>query len=206
MILPATLGPQPSNDPAPSRAPVHCKPHLTQLLETLGLNVAYERGDGVHLYYRKEDGAEIEVLDLVGGYGSLMLGHAHPVLVAEAQRLLASGRPVHTQGSSSVSAETLAAELSRRARGDYCVVFGNSGTEAVEAAIKHAVLETGSRTFIALERGFHGKTLGALQFTANPAHRSGWELPGLTVIRVPLNDEAALEQAFATAGRPAGFF
>jgi acetylornithine/succinyldiaminopimelate/putrescine aminotransferase/predicted amino acid dehydrogenase len=205
MILPTALGHQPPDGPEPSRESVHFKPRLTQLLETLHLDVHFERGAGCHLYYRDAGGAEIEVLDLVGGYGSLMLGHAHPDLVAEAQRLLAAGHPVHTQGSSSVLAESLARELSRRAGGDYCVVFGNSGTEAVEAAVKHAMLETGSRTFIALERGFHGKTLGALQFTANPAHRAGWETADLTVIRVPLNDEAALERAFAEAGRPAGF-
>ena len=205
MILPTALNGQPPDGPEPSRAAVHFKPRLTQLLETLCLDVHFVRGAGCHLYYRDAMGDEIEVLDLVGGYGSLMLGHAHPVLVAEARRLLAAGLPVHSQGSKSPLAESLARELSRRAGGDYCVVFGNSGTEAVEAAVKHAMLETGSRTFIALERGFHGKTLGALQFTANPDHRAGWESADLTVIRVPLNDEAALERAFANTGRPAGF-
>jgi acetylornithine/succinyldiaminopimelate/putrescine aminotransferase/predicted amino acid dehydrogenase len=205
MILPTALGHQPPDGPEPTRETVHFKPRLTQLLETLRLDVHFERGAGSHLYYRDAQGAEVDVLDLVGGYGSLMLGHNHPELVAEAQRLLAAGHPVHTQGARSMLAESLAHELSRRAGADYCVVYGNSGTEAVEAAVKHAMLETGSRTFIALERGFHGKTLGALQFTANPAHRAGWETSDLEVIRVPLNDEAALEKAFAASGRPAGF-
>ena len=53
------------------------------------------------------------------------------------------------------------------------MIFGNSGAEAVEAALKHAMLETGARTFIALERAFHGKTLGALQLTANAQYREG---------------------------------
>lgn len=189
----------------PSAEPVHFKPRLTHLLETLRLDVTYDRGAGSHLYYRDEQDREVEVLDLVGGYGSLLLGHSHPVLVAEAQRLLSSGQPIHSQGSKSVLAEKLARELSRRAQGDYCVIFGNSGTEAVEAAVKHAILETGSRTFIALERAFHGKTLGALQLTAHAAHRAGWETAGVTVLRVPLNDERALEQAFADAGPIAGF-
>jgi acetylornithine/succinyldiaminopimelate/putrescine aminotransferase/predicted amino acid dehydrogenase len=184
---------------------LHFKPYLNELLRTLALDVSYERGEGDHLYYHGRDGREIEVLDLIGGYGSLLLGHAHPALVAEAQRLLASGRPVHTQGSRRETAVRLAAELARRARGDYCAVFANSGAEAVEAAMKHAMLETGGRGFIALEHAFHGKTLGALQLTANPRHREGFELAGLSVLRVALNDLAGLEAAFARVENLAGF-
>jgi acetylornithine/succinyldiaminopimelate/putrescine aminotransferase/predicted amino acid dehydrogenase len=184
---------------------VHFKPRLSRLLQALALDVSYERGRGDHLYYRTQDGREIEVLDLVGGYGSLLLGHAHPVLVAEAQRLLDSGRPSHTQGSWRESAARLAGRLAHRARGDYCVVFANSGTEAVEAAIKHAMLETGGRTFIALERAFHGKTLGALQLTADAESREAFELPGLNVLRVPVDDLDRLEEAFARAVDLAGF-
>lgn len=183
----------------------HFKPHLQQLLHTLRLDVTYERGLGDHLYYRDDTGREIEVLDLVGGYGSLLLGHAHPVLVAEAQRLLLSGRPMHAQGSRRDFAAQLASELSRRAHGDYCVIFGNSGAEAVEAAMKHAMLETGSRTFIALEGAFHGKTLGALQLTANPQYREPFDLPGLQVLRVALNNLEQLEAAFAQTSDLAAF-
>ena len=50
--------------------------------------------------------------------------------------------------------------------------------------MKHAILETGSRTFIALEKGFHGKTLGAVQLTANQDYREPFEIEGLTVHRV----------------------
>lgn len=175
------------------------------MLASLRLDLDYERGAGDALYYRDENGREIEVLDAVGGYGSLFLGHAHPALVAEAQRLLASGRPVHSQGSARRLAHRLAAELSRRAGGDYCAIFGNSGAEAVEAAMKHAMLETGGRTFITLERAFHGKTLGSLQLTANPAYREPFELAGVSVIRVQADDIAGLEAAFTAAKELAGF-
>src|SRR5436190_14365724 len=126
---------------ATEKSGCHFKPRLNQLLHTLRLDVIYERGQGDHLYYRDHAGREIEVLDLVGGYGSLLFGHAHPALVAEAQRLLLSGRPVHAQGSRRDYAAQLASELSRRAQGDYCAIFGNSGAEAVDAAMKHAMLE-----------------------------------------------------------------
>lgn len=183
----------------------HFKPRLNQLLRTLRLDIVYERGQGDLLYYRDSQGAEVEVLDLVGGYGSLLLGHAHPALRAEAQRLLASERPVHVQASRREYASLLAHELSKRAQDDYCVTFGNSGAEAVEAAMKHAMLETGARTFIALDGAFHGKTLGALQLTANAAYRDGFELPGLKIIRVPPNDLDRLTSAFNQATDLAGF-
>jgi acetylornithine/succinyldiaminopimelate/putrescine aminotransferase/predicted amino acid dehydrogenase len=180
------------------------KPQLCQLLDLIRIGVVFERAQGDYLYHRR-DGREIGVLDLVGGYGSLLLGHHHPALVAEAQRLLAEGRPIHSQGSRHELSGRLARELSRRAGDDYRVVFANSGAEAVEAAIKHAMLETGSRTFITLEKGFHGKTIGAVHLTANQDYREPFEIPGLTVHRVRRNDLAHLEETFARVNNLAGF-
>ena len=181
------------------------KPRLFRLLQSLRLDVSYDSARGNSLFYRDENGQAVEILDFVGGYGSLLLGHSHPDLVGEAVRLLTEGRPVHVQGSVRRYAPRLVAELSRRAGGEYRAVFANSGTEAVEAAMKHALLETGGHTFIALEGGFHGKTLGALQLTSNPDHREGFEWPGLRVVRVPVNDSGALEAAFANRPHLAGF-
>lgn len=167
------------------------RPRLQQLLKSLRLDITYKRGRGVHLY--DDDG---EVLDLVGGFGSLWLGHSHPALVAEAQRLLAEERPLFVQGSNRESAQLLAEELSKRVDGDFVTIFGNSGAEAVEVAMKHAMLKTGSKTFIALEGAFHGKTLGALQLTANPYYRDGFDLSDIRVIRVAPDDRKALKAAF----------
>lgn len=180
------------------------KARLCELLDLLRIGVVFERAQGDRLWYR-QDGQEIEILDLVGGFGSLLLGHNHPALVAEAQRLLAAGVPVHAQGSRRETAGRLAVELSRRCGGDFRVVLANSGAEAVEAAMKHAILETGSRTFVALERAFHGKTLGALQLTANPDVREPFEILGLQVLRVRPNDLEHLEKTFADAPPLAGF-
>ena len=62
---------------AQPRAGYH-QPHLTALLRSLGLDVHYHRAKGNSVYYFNEVGDEIEVLDLVSGYGSLLLGHGHP--------------------------------------------------------------------------------------------------------------------------------
>jgi acetylornithine/succinyldiaminopimelate/putrescine aminotransferase/predicted amino acid dehydrogenase len=179
------------------------KPQLCGLLDLLRIGVVFDRAQGDYLYHRR-DGEDVRVLDLVGGYGSLLFGHHHPALVAEAQRLLVEGRPIHSQGSRHALAGRLARELAQRAGGDYRVVFTNSGAEAVEAAMKHAILETGSRTFIALEKGFHGKTLGAVQLTANQDYREPFSIEGLTVHRVRANDVAQLERTFARTGSIAG--
>jgi len=180
------------------------KARVCGLLDLLRIGVTFERAAGDRLFYRDGD-REIGVLDLVGGYGSLLLGHNHPALVAEAQRLLANGVPIHAQGSRRTTAGRLAVELARRAGGDFRVVLANSGAEAIEAAMKHAILETGSRTFIALEGAFHGKTLGAVQLTANDEVRADFELRGLNVLRVRPNDIAHLEETFDRAGRAAAF-
>lgn len=190
-----------STDSGPDR---RHKPRLTRLLHAIGIDVSYHRALGDHLYYRDEFDHEVEVLDMTGGYGSLLLGHNHPALIAEAQRLLASGVPIHAQGSMRGYAEKLAENLSRRAGDDYCAVFGNSGSEAVEAAIKHAMLETRGDTFIALEGAFHGKTLGALQLTSNAEYRQPFET-GITVNRVRPNDMEQLESVFDQTNNLAGF-
>ncbi|MGI9429436.1 MAG: aminotransferase class III-fold pyridoxal phosphate-dependent enzyme, partial [Bythopirellula sp.] len=184
----------------------HHRPHLNALLRSFGLDVHYHRALGESVYCKNEVGQEVEVLDLVSGYGSLLLGHNHPALTGEAIAFLQSGVGNHLQGSVSRLAARLASELSRRARGDYCTVFANSGAEGVEAAIKHALLETGGQKFIALEGAFHGKTLGSLQLTSSSFYREPFALDGLNVDWVRPNDIDHLERVFTKSDRLAGFF
>ncbi|MEU7116642.1 aminotransferase class III-fold pyridoxal phosphate-dependent enzyme [Streptomyces sp. NPDC046182] len=123
------------------------EPHLRALLATAGLDVHYVRGEGNTLFRRGEDGGEIPVIDYAGGYGSLILGHNHPEIVACAQRLLEEQSPVHAQFSSHPYANALAAELNRIIHREigteepYYATFANSGAEAIEAAVKHAEMD-----------------------------------------------------------------
>ncbi|MEI5100454.1 aminotransferase class III-fold pyridoxal phosphate-dependent enzyme [Streptomyces sp. PmtG] len=116
---------------------------LTGMLGTFGLDIEYVRAERNSLYYRDDSGAEVPVLDLVGGWGSLMLGHHHPEVVARAKELLDSGFPVHSQHSAHPLADQVGAVLNgiigREFPGaePYSVLFANSGAEAVEAAVKH---------------------------------------------------------------------
>lgn len=113
-----------------------------ELLETAGLMVEFTRARGDHLYYLDENGKERQVLDLVGGFGSTLLGHNHPELVELLTRCLAQQRPVHAQGSRRQQAselkQALADYLHQHSGERYKIYLLNTGTEAVEAAIKHA--------------------------------------------------------------------
>ncbi|MER6416196.1 aminotransferase class III-fold pyridoxal phosphate-dependent enzyme [Streptomyces humidus] len=116
---------------------------LTGMLGAFGLDVEYVRAEKNSLYYLDDTGAEVPVLDLVGGWGSLMLGHNHPEIVAYAKELLETGWPVHSQHSAHPVADQVGAVLNgivgREFPGaePHSVVFANSGAEAVEAAVKH---------------------------------------------------------------------
>ena len=181
----------------------HYKPQLTGLLEALRLDVSYERGHGSLLLTSDISGDSTEVLDLVAGYGAVLFGHANPSLTTTAQSYFADSRPYLTQAAGHSDAEKLASELSRRAGGRYRIVFGNSGAEAIEAALKHCMMNTSSRRFVCIDGGFHGKTLGALQLTSNTEFRSPFQFAGLDIARVPPNDSSALKAAIDEAPEPA---
>jgi acetylornithine/LysW-gamma-L-lysine aminotransferase len=75
------------------------------------------------------------------------------------------------------------------------VYWSNSGAEAVEAALKFAVLATGKKHFISCKKGYHGKTLGALSPTDGEKYRSPFEPLLWDFTRIPFNDIKALEEA-----------
>jgi acetylornithine/succinyldiaminopimelate/putrescine aminotransferase/predicted amino acid dehydrogenase len=141
----------------------NCRPGLASFLHAISLDAVYEKALGDSLW-RREGKNLTEVLDLVGGFGANLFGHHHPELVAEFRRLLDCHTPVHAQGSVRTGAARLAHALRDRT-GDFIAIFTNSGTETIEAALKHAMLESPKRLFWAVSGAFHGKTLGSIQLT-----------------------------------------
>ncbi|MCO5167769.1 MAG: aminotransferase class III-fold pyridoxal phosphate-dependent enzyme [Planctomycetes bacterium] len=125
------------------------RPHLMRVLEACRLDAVYHRAEGDLLWTRDARGAEVEVLDMAGGYGVGLLGHHHPAVAGALRAALDERAPFHAQGSHRVAAGALCRRLSdlvgaysgRR----YVVTLGNTGAEAVEAAIKHAELERDRR-------------------------------------------------------------
>jgi acetylornithine aminotransferase len=143
-------------------------------------------GDGC----RVRDANGREYLDFGGGIAVVSLGHCHPAPLAAAHaqldRLWHASNLYRTE-----PAEELAELLSARFGGAQAF-FCNSGAESVEAALKYARKATGKTGVVALEGGFHGRTLGALSVTGQPAKREPFAplVPGAQF--VPPNDVAAL--------------
>jgi predicted acetylornithine/succinylornithine family transaminase len=132
-------------------------------------------------------------LDLVAGIAVCGLGHCHPAPLAAAHDQL--DRLWHTSNLYwTEPMAALAGRLSDRFGGAQAF-FCNSGAEAVEAALKYARKATGKPGFVALEGSFHGRTMGALSVTGQPAKREAFGplVPGVTFAR--LNDVESLVAA-----------
>jgi len=147
------------------------------------------RGDGATVW----DDAGNSYVDLVAGIAVNALGHAHPAVVAAVSRQVATLGHTSNLVANEPSlrlAERLLALTGRDGR----VFFANSGAEANEAAFKMA-RRTGRPSVVAADGAFHGRTMGALALTGQPAKRAPFEpLPG-GVSFVPYGDAAALAAA-----------
>ena len=147
----------------------------TPLLPTYArFPVTFVDGDGSWLI--ADDGQRY--LDLVAGIAVVGLGHRHPAPTAAAHAQL--DRLWHVSNLYSTEPmEHLAERLSSRFGGAHSF-FCNSGTEAIEAAIKWARKATEKTELVALEGSFHGRTMGALSITGQPSKRAPFEplIPG----------------------------
>ena len=147
------------------------------------------RGEGARVW----DDEGREYLDFGSGIAVVGLGHCHPAPLVAARRQLE--RLWHASNLYRTEpAEELAARLSDRFGGAQAF-FCNSGAEAIEAALKYARKATGKPGVVALDGSFHGRTLGALSVTGQPAKRTAFAplVPGVRF--VPANDIAALRAA-----------
>jgi 4-aminobutyrate aminotransferase len=131
-----------------------------------------------------------EFFDFSAGIAVTSTGHCHPKVVAAIQQQAAE--LIHMSGTDFYyeSLVTLAERLSKIAPmpGPHKFYYGNSGTEAVEAALKLARYHTKRQNIIAFFGAFHGRTMGALSLTASkPQQRRRFAplLPGVTHIRYP---------------------
>jgi len=163
------------------------------------------RGEGCYVW----DADGNRYLDLLAGIAVNSLGHAHPTLTGAISAQLGTLGHVSNFFASPVQitlAERLADLASAGVHPEAARVFlTNSGTEAMEAAVKLARRHGGTDRprILALEGGFHGRSMGALALTHKPAYREPFEpLPG-GVEHLPFGDLRALEEAFAAPGEVA---
>ncbi|ALL77239.1 acetylornithine aminotransferase [Pseudonocardia sp. EC080610-09] len=148
------------------------------------------RGEGAHVW----DAEGRRYLDLYAGIAVNALGHAHPAVVE------AVSTQVGTLGhTSNFFITEPALQLAERLQGllgrvDARTLLCNSGTEANEAAFKIA-RRTGRPEIVACEGAFHGRTMGALALTGQPAKRAPFEPMPSGVTHIPFGDLAALDAA-----------
>jgi len=132
-------------------------------------------------------------VDMFSGIAVNALGHGHPAVIEAVTRQVAKLGHVSNffvAEPTVALAELLLALTGRPGR----VYFGNSGTEAVEAAFKMSRL-TGRTKIVAAEQAFHGRTMGALALTGQPSKRESFFPLPANVIHVPFGDVKALADA-----------
>ena len=145
----------------------HVNPGLAGLLRFTGLDVVEDHAEGMYVW----DTRGKRYLDFLGLYGTLNLGHRHPRVVEAVKRQL-DRMPMSVRVMISEPTARLAARLAEITPGDLSMTFfGNSGAEAVEAAFKLARMHTGKPEIVTTEKGFHGKTMGALSLTPKPEYQ-----------------------------------
>ncbi|MFI2076037.1 MULTISPECIES: acetylornithine transaminase [Streptomyces] len=150
------------------------------------------RGEGTAVW----DADGTRYLDFVGGIAVNALGHAHPAIVRAVSDQIATLGHVSNLFTAEPTVR-LAERLLELAGRPGRVYFSNSGAEAVEAAVKIG-RRTGRTHMVAAAGGFHGRTMGALALTGQPAKQEPFlPLPG-DVTHVPYGDTEALRAAVTT--------
>src|SRR5580692_6027838 len=155
----------------------YLNPQMGRILRTLGFDRTWRGGEGAHLI----DDAGERYLDLFGGYGVFAIGRNHPEAIAAVQEVMAARTGNLPQLGVTLLAGVLAEQLLARAPDSVAaMVPANSGTEAVEAAIKIARAASGRPRVLYAEHAFHGLTLGSLSLNGGVEFRDGFGplLPG----------------------------
>jgi len=126
------------------------------------LPLVLTRGEGAHVF----DASGRRYLDLYGGHAVTVIGHSHPRWVEAVSRQAATLGFYSSVSYSAVRAEAARLLVERSYPSMSQVFFCNSGTEANETALKMARKSTGRPLVVAMEGGFHGRTIGALSVTS----------------------------------------
>jgi ornithine--oxo-acid transaminase len=172
----------------------YLNPQMGRILRTLGFDRTWVAGDRSCLI----DSEGRRYLDLVSGYGVFALGRNHPDIVAAVRELLEASTANLPQLGVTLLSGVLAEQLLALAPDSVAaMVPANTGTEAVEAAIKIARAATGRPRVLYADHGFHGLTLGSLSLNGNDEFRAGFGplLPGCDP--VPFGDAGAVQAELA---------
>jgi acetylornithine/succinyldiaminopimelate/putrescine aminotransferase len=172
----------------------HLNRTLVKVQRTIGFDIVYARAEGAYLY--DMDGKDY--LDFLSGFGVYNIGRNHPVAKKAIRDILDLDLPNMVQLDSALMsgllAERLVQRLAQQGAPHLDAVFlCNSGTEAVEGALKFAKCATRRPRVLSLKNSYHGLSYGSLSVTGNPAFHEGFGpfIPGCET--VALGDLAELE-------------
>ena len=168
----------------------HLNHQLVRVLQLTGFDRFYASAHGAHL--TDVDGQDY--LDFLSGFGVFALGRNHPVVVEAIHDALELDSANLVQLDCALLSGLLAEELcSRVGDGLERCFFTNSGTEAVETAIKFARRHTGRPRIVYCEHAFHGLTTGSLSLNGGAEFRAGFDPLNPATTPVPFADLDALE-------------
>ncbi|MCE5314919.1 MAG: aminotransferase class III-fold pyridoxal phosphate-dependent enzyme [Armatimonadota bacterium] len=163
-------------------------PGQANILKFSGFDVPEDRAEGCYIY----DISGRKFLDCVGGYGAFSLGHRHPKVVEAVKKQL-DKEALKSHFFMSIELADACEALAQVLPGDINYSFlCNSGTEAVEGALKAARIHTGRPEYISAANGFHGKSFGSLSVSGREVYKEGFK-PLLPISQqVPFGDADAL--------------
>ena len=166
------------------------------MLHAIGFDKVYERAEGAYLY--DQDGHRYA--DFLAGFGVFGVGRNHPVVRKALHDMLDAELADMVQFQCGLLPGLLAEQLLAKADGLDRVYFCNSGTEAVEAALKFARYATGRSRILYCDHAFHGLTVGSLSVNGSAEFRRGFD-PLLPDGCVPFGDLDALERSSPSPSR-----
>jgi ornithine--oxo-acid transaminase len=166
----------------------YLNPQQPRVLHAIGFDKVYERAEGAYLY----DSDGNQYADFLAGFGVFAAGRNHPVIRKALHDALDAELADWTQFDCGPLPGLLAERLLAKAPGLERVFFCNSGTEAVESALKFARYATGRGRILYCDHAFHGLTTGSLSVNGSADFRKGFN-PLLPDTSVPLGDLDALE-------------
>ncbi|AEM82571.1 aspartate aminotransferase family protein [Streptomyces violaceusniger] len=170
----------------------HLNHQLPRMLQTIGFDKVYERGEGA--YFWDDEGQDY--LDMLAGFGVMGLGRHHPVVRKALHDVLDAGLADLTRFDCQPLPGLLAERLLAHAPHLDRVFFGNSGTEAVETALKFARYATRKPRILYCAHAFHGLTTGSLSVNGEDGFRKGFA-PLLPDTAIEMGDLDALERELA---------
>ncbi len=169
----------------------YINPQMAKVLKMIGFDPVYVQGRGTHLWDRLGN----DYLDMLSGFGVFAIGRSHPAVKEAIRQYLELDSPnlvkMGSQLFAGLLAQTLIDEFAPP--GLDTVFFCNSGSEAVDGALKFAHAFTGRKKFLYCDHGYHGLTLGTLAVNGCKEFRGDYEAILPPGVNIPFGDAVRLD-------------